>query len=140
VLCTSACGGGHPRLGRRIIVLGFDGLDYGVTRDLMVRGRLPNFSRLAARGTFASLGTSVPPQSPVAWSTFITGRDPGRHGIFDFVHRDAKKMTPFLSTTKVEPPGRILTLGKYQFPLSSGHVTLLRKGQPFWEVLEQRGI
>ena len=140
VLGMTACGRSHARLGRRVIVLGFDGLDYGVTRDLMARGRLPNFARLAARGRFSPLGTSVPPQSPVAWSTFITGRDPGRHGIFDFVHRDPKTMTPFLSTTKVEGAGRTLTLGKWQFPLSSGHVTLLRKGQPFWEVLEQHGI
>ena len=136
----TACGTSHTRLGRRVIVLGFDGLDYGVTRDLMAQGRLPNFSRLASRGRFTPLGTSVPPQSPVAWSTFITGRDPGRHGIFDFVHRDAKTMAPFLSTTKVEGAGKTLTLGKWQFPLSSGHVTLLRKGQPFWDVLEQHGI
>jgi predicted AlkP superfamily phosphohydrolase/phosphomutase len=135
-----ACGSGHRRLGRRVIVLGFDGLDHGVTRDLMTRGRLPNFSRLAALGSFAALGTSVPPQSPVAWSTFMTGLDPGRHGIFDFVHRDPKTMTPYLSTTKVEAPSRMLTLGKWQFPLSPGHVTLLRKGQPFWDALERRGI
>src|SRR5205814_6802928 len=98
LLAAAACGG-HARIGRRIIVLGFDGLDYEVTRDLMTRGRLPNFARLAAQGSFTALGTSVPPQSPVAWSTFITGLDPGRHGIFDFVHRDPKTMTPYLSTT-----------------------------------------
>lgn len=134
-----ACGG-HASTGRRVIVLGFDGLDYELTRDLMARGRLPNFSKLAARGSFAPLGTSIPPQSPVAWSTFITGLDPGQHGIFDFVHRDPKTMTPYLSTTQVEPPGRMLTLGKWQMPLSSGSVKLLRQGQPFWEVLEDHGI
>src|SRR5262249_35723242 len=132
--------GGNKAIGRGIIVLGFDGLDYGLTQELMASGRLPNFSRLAERGGFTALGTSVPPQSPVAWSTFITGLDPGRHGIFDFVHRDPKTMTPYLSTTKVEPPSRMFTLGKWQFPLSSGHVALLRQGQPFCDVLERHGI
>ncbi len=64
-------------------------------------------------------GTSMPPQSPVAWSTFITGLDPGAHGIFDFIHRDPKTMTPYLSTTRTEPPGHPITSGQWQFPLSS---------------------
>ena len=89
--------------GRKVIVLGFDGLDYEVTRQLIDAGRLPAFSRLAASGGFSPLGTTIPPQSPVAWSTFITGLDPGEHGIFDFVHRDPKTMEPYLSTTRTEP-------------------------------------
>jgi len=137
---TSDCGGRHPRLGRRVIVLGFDGLDYTLTRDLMARGRLPNFSRLAAKGTFGPLGTSIPPQSPVAWSSFITGLDPGGHGIFDFVHRDPKTLVPFLSTTKTEPATWSIKIARWQFPLSGGRVELLRHGEPFWGVLEQHGI
>src|SRR5688572_9306648 len=49
-------------------------------------------------------------------------------------------MEPFLSTTKTEEGGRTLKIGRWQFPLSGGKVELLRRGQPFWEVLEQRGI
>jgi len=49
---------------------------------------LPNLARLRQRGSYSHLETTDPPQSPVAWSTFITGLDPGEHGIFDFVHRD----------------------------------------------------
>jgi predicted AlkP superfamily phosphohydrolase/phosphomutase len=137
---TLACRGRHTPLGRRVIVLGFDGLDYTLTRDLMARGRLPNFSRLAATGTFTPLGTSIPPQSPVAWSNFITGLDPGGHGLFDFVHRDPKTMVPYLSTTRTEPGGRAIKIGKWQFPLTAGKVELLRHGRPFWDVLEQHGI
>jgi predicted AlkP superfamily pyrophosphatase or phosphodiesterase len=66
--------------GKRVIVLGFDGLDYDLTKSLIDNGRLPNFAKLAASGGFSPLGTSIPPQSPVAWSTFITGLDPGGHG------------------------------------------------------------
>jgi predicted AlkP superfamily phosphohydrolase/phosphomutase len=126
--------------GRRVIVLGFDGLDYGLTRDLMARGRLPNFARLAQRGTFAPLRTTIPPQSPVAWSTFMTGLDPGQTGIFDFIHRDPKTMVPYLSTTRTEPSQRTLRLAGWQFPLSGGSVESLRGGRPFWDVLEERGI
>jgi predicted AlkP superfamily phosphohydrolase/phosphomutase len=144
-ICTAALGSvscasrGHAA-GRRVIVLGFDGLDYDLTRQLIAAGRMPAFAALASKGTFAPLGTTIPPQSPVAWSTFITGLDPGGHGIFDFIHRDPKTMQPYLSTTKAEEGGRTLKIGRWQFPLSGGTVELLRRGQPFWEVLEKRGI
>ena len=132
--CTS-----RRTTGPRVIVLGFDGLDYDLTRQMVESGRLPGMARLARQGGFAPLGTTIPPQSPVAWSTFITGRDPGGHGIFDFVQRDPKTMQPYLSTTRTEA-GRTLGLGRWQLPLSSGRVELLRRGKPFWEVLEARGV
>lgn len=123
-----------------VIVLGFDGMDYALTKQMMAEGRLPNLSRLASRGMFQPLGTSMPPQSPVAWSNFITGMDAGGHGIYDFIHRDPKTMVPYLSTSRAEPSDKRLKLGKYQVPLGSDKVELLRHGQPFWEVLEKRGI
>ena len=139
-LAAAVACSGHEKTGRRVIVLGFDGLDYTLTRDLMARGRMPNFQRLSERGSFAPLGTSIPPQSPVAWSNFITGLDPGAHGIFDFIHRDPKTMVPYLSTSKTEAGGRTLKVGGWQIPLSGGSVELLRRGQPFWEALEERGV
>ncbi|MEX2271255.1 MAG: alkaline phosphatase family protein [Vicinamibacterales bacterium] len=139
VLGPSGCGD-RSASGKRVIVLGFDGLDYGITRALIEQGRLPNFARLAASGGFAPLTTSIPPQSPVAWSTLITGLDPGGHGVFDFIHRDPATMLPYLSTTSIEASSRALKVGDWQFPLSSGRVESLRQGQPFWEVLEARGI
>jgi predicted AlkP superfamily phosphohydrolase/phosphomutase len=139
LLVVAGCGQRRAE-GPRVIVLGFDGLDYDVTRQMISAGKMPAFARLAASGMFAPLGTTVPPQSPVAWSSFITGLDPGGHGIFDFIHRDPKTMLPFLSTTKTEGAGRTVTIGKYQFPLSGGSIELLRRGKPFWEVLEERGI
>jgi predicted AlkP superfamily phosphohydrolase/phosphomutase len=140
LLASQGCGPHHRLIGRRVIVLGLDGLDFTLTRDLMARGLLPHFSQVAARGGFAPLGTSIPPQSPVAWSSFITGLDPGGHGIFDFVHRDAKTMTPYLSTTRTEPPSHFVSLGRWQLPLSAGRVELLRKGRAFWDVLGEHGI
>ena len=140
LLALAAACAGSPPARPRVIVLGFDGLDFGLTRDLMAQGRLPNLSRLAAEGMFAPLGTSLPPQSPVAWSTFITGRDPGVHGIFDFVQRNPKTLVPDLSTTSTVPGSHAIPIGRWRFPLSAGRVELLRHGQAFWEDLEAHGV
>lgn len=140
LLASAGCGPYHRAIGRRVIVLGLDGLDFSLTRDLMARGRLPHFAQLAARGGFAPLGTSVPPQSPVAWSSFITGLEPGGHGIFDFIHRDPTTMTPYLSTTRTEPPSHFVSLGRWQLPLTAGGVERLRKGPAFWNLLGAHGI
>ena len=125
--------------GPRVIILGFDGMDYTLAAKLMSEGKLPNFSRAAERGSFSPLATSVPPQSPVAWSNFITGMDSGGHGIFDFVHRDPETMFPEFSTAKTSG-GTTIEVGKWQFPLSGGSTELLRRGQAFWEVLEENGV
>lgn len=130
----------QPKPTAQVIVLGFDGMDHALTADLMARGLMPNFSRLAASGGFAPLGTAIPPQSPVAWSTFITGLGAGGHGIFDFIHREPATTAPFLSTSRARPPRRMLPMGRYQFPLSPGTIELLREGQPFWDVLEEHGV
>jgi predicted AlkP superfamily phosphohydrolase/phosphomutase len=138
-VAAGSCGS-RPAFGRKVIVLGFDGLDYDLTRTMIQAGRLPGLARLAASGGFAPLGTTIPPQSPVAWSTFITGLDPGQHGIFDFVHRDPATMLPYLSTTKTEAASRTIGFGRWQLPLSGGRVELLRRGEPFWDVLEELGV
>jgi predicted AlkP superfamily phosphohydrolase/phosphomutase len=139
-LALAFCGGRGPSGKTSVIVLGFDGMDYELTKQMMAEGRLPNLSKLAARGGFQALGTSMPPQSPVAWSNFITGLDAGGHGIYDFIHRDPKTMIPYLSTSRAESSDRRLKLGKYQIPLGADTVELLRHGQPFWDVLEKRGV
>jgi len=135
--------GDAPADGRKVIILGYDGLDYDLTQKLIAEGRLPNFARLAAANGLQKLGTSIPPQSPVAWSDFITGKDGGTHGIFDFVHRDPKTMAPYLSTSRVasDPDaGEPFTLGKCQIPTGGGEMELLRHGTPFWEKLEAAGV
>jgi predicted AlkP superfamily phosphohydrolase/phosphomutase len=124
----------------RVVILGLDGLDYDLTTRMMKEGRLPGLSRLAKMGGFSALGTAIPAQSPVAWSDFITGHDAGVHGIFDFIHRDAATMVPYLSTSRTVPPKHVLRVGGWQFPLSGGKVELLRRGRAFWEILEEHGV
>lgn len=108
----------------RLLVLGIDGMDPVLTQQLLDEGKMPNFARLAVEGGFEPLGTSVPPQSPVAWSTFITGLDPDGHGIYDFVHRLPEQITPFLSTSRE----------------TEGAMELLRRGTPFWAILAEAGV
>jgi len=124
----------------KVLVLGVDGMDPVILGELIREGKLPHFERLIREGSFSELGTSNPPQSPVAWSNFITGKNPGGHGIFDFIHRDPENFIPYLSTSKVEPPGRSIKLGKWRIPLASGSIELLRRGKAFWEILEENGI
>src|SRR6185295_17842418 len=91
-------------------------------------------------GTYGQLATSSPPESPVAWSDFITSQHSEGHGIYDFVHRDPKAMAPYLSTSRVTPPTTVLTLGPWSLPVGGGKVELLRKGRPFWDYLDDEGI
>ena len=87
-----------------VFIMGVDGVDPVILERMMSEGQMPNFRKLARDGTYQSLGTSNPPQSPVAWSNFVTGMDPGGHGIFDFVHRDPATYHPVSSAT---PPRTI---------------------------------
>ena len=79
---------------QKVIVLGFDGVDARYTEKWMNEGKLPNLARLRAEGTFRPLRPTIPAQTPVSWSTFSTGIDPGRTGIFDFLRRDPKTYLP----------------------------------------------
>ena len=138
-IAVLGCGGGLPPE-KRVIVLGFDGMDFALTRRLIDEGRLPNLARLEREGVFTRLETAVPPASPVAWSDFITGMDAGGHGIFDFVHRHPETLMPYASDSAAVEEGFTLKLGNYQFPLTGGGYESLRRGDPFWKVLEENGI
>lgn len=124
-----------------MVVLGVDGLDPVMLKRFMAEGVLPNFAKLAGEGGLEPLGTSIPPQSPVAWSSFITGLDPGGHGLFDFLALDRATLTPYLSASTVEK-ARIgpLALGRWRLPLAGEKTVLLRDGEAFWTVLDRQGI
>lgn len=78
----------------KVIVLGFDGVDAELARQWMDAGELPNLARLRDQGTFSPLMPTIPSQTPVSWSTFSTGLNPGRHSIFDFLRRETDTYRP----------------------------------------------
>lgn len=128
----------HAYSEKRVIVLGVDGMDPGFVERHWLD--LPNLAAFRERGWFARLGTTTPPQSPVAWSSFITGLDPSEHGIFDFVERDPDTMLPFSTLGETEEPRFRLPLGPYRIPLTPARVRTRRIGKPFWEILGDHGI
>ena len=134
-LLLTACT--HPPH-QRLIVLGVDGMDpHFVERHW---SQLPNLRRLRDQGSFSTLATTTPPQSPVAWTTFSTGLDPAQHGVFDFVHRDPATLQPMSSFAETLPPAHQLSIGPYLLPLSKAQVRSFRTGRTFWEILAGRGI
>jgi predicted AlkP superfamily phosphohydrolase/phosphomutase len=124
----------------KVIILGMDGLDHGLFSRWLGEGKLPVFSKFVEGGGFRPLLSSIPPQSPVAWSNFITGMGPGGHGIFDFIHRDPKTYVPVFSASSSTPAKHTVRIGKTVFPLSGGQVKNLRLGRAFWQVLEDHDI
>lgn len=136
-LLAVGCSAPSPT-GDKVLLLGFDGMDPKFIRRH--QDRLPNLMRLAEQGGFTELETVMPPQSPVAWSTVITGMTPAGHGVFDFVHRDPTDVSPFSSMAEAIPPAWTLEVGEWVVPLSGGETIPLRKGQAFWELLAEREI
>ncbi len=115
---------------KRVIVIGLDGLEPKIVESLLDAGQLPNFARLREDGGYCRLATTYPAQTPVAWSTFATGTNPGAHGIFDFIRRDPKTYLPDFSLNRYEQ----------KRPYLPPRVVNLRRGTPVWELLSAAGL
>jgi predicted AlkP superfamily phosphohydrolase/phosphomutase len=101
----------HPKA----LVIGFDGGTFDLIEPMMSAGKLPNLAKMAAEGLKSNLRSTVLPLSPPAWTTFLSGRNPGAHGIYDFAKR-------------VE--------GTYKFrPTSSAD----RRSRPIWDIIGHGG-
>jgi predicted AlkP superfamily phosphohydrolase/phosphomutase len=134
--------------GKKVIVIGVDGMDPRLSEPMMKEGLLPHLAKLRAAGGFSRLGTSIPPQSPVAWANFINGAGPGSHGIFDFIHRHPhEQYAPFSSVAETVPGegGWEVRDHRVQLPFwpfnHKPPATLLRRqGEPFWDFLDAAGV
>jgi predicted AlkP superfamily phosphohydrolase/phosphomutase len=124
----------------RAVILGFDGMDPELAERFMKEGRLPNLSKLRDKGTFSRLRTTFPAISPVAWSTFLTGVNPGKHNIYDFLACDRNHYLPYLSSAEIKGPKRQIKIGKYSIPFGKTEIKAMRKGTPFWHWLGKAGI
>ncbi len=134
--------------GTMVIVIGIDGMDPVLSESMMKEGKLPNLAKLRDAGGFSPLGTSCPPQSPVAWANFINGAGPGSHGIFDFIHRHPEhQCRPFYSAAETVPGQGGWEIGEHKIPLDfwpfnhkPAATVLKRQGEPFWDFLDAAGV
>ena len=100
---------------RRAVVIGWDGATFDIIKPLIAAGRMPVLADLLARGVHGPLCSTVPPVTPVAWTSFATGTTPGRHGIFDALTLDPQSHeVRFVSAA-------------------------MRRTAPIWSVLSDRG-
>jgi predicted AlkP superfamily phosphohydrolase/phosphomutase len=126
---------------KRVLVIGFDGMDYHLFNRFRKAGRpFANFEKLARQGVFAPLWSTEPPISPVAWSTFTTGVNPGKHNIFDFLTTDRASYMPKMAGSEIMPPRRSLKFGGWEIPLGGSKIELKRKSRSFWKIVSDRGI
>jgi predicted AlkP superfamily phosphohydrolase/phosphomutase len=84
---------------RRVLVLSIDGVPHSFLQSQMAQGRLPNLSGMVQGGTFARMRSVLPTISSVAWSTYMTGKNPAKHGIFGFVDHKPNSYEVFIPTS-----------------------------------------
>lgn len=125
---------------RRVVIVGLDGLEPSIAERMMAEGQLPHLKGLSEKGSYRRLGTTLPPLSPVAWSTFQTGVNPGAHNIFDFLSRDKRTCLPELSSTTTERSGYRYRFGPIRFGKPLPKVVIARKSKPFWKILGEHGV
>lgn len=118
-------------MSKKVIVIGLDGLEPTIVESMLERGELPNLARVKQTGSYSRLKTTYPAQTPVAWSSFATGTNPGGHGIFDFISRDPATYMPDAALSRFERP---------KSAFAAPQVVNQRKGVPVWQVLSQGGI
>ncbi|HLK33272.1 MAG TPA: alkaline phosphatase family protein [Terriglobales bacterium] len=115
----------------KVIVVGLDGLEPAIVERMLERNQLPNLAKLRQAGTYTRLRTTYPAETPVAWSSFATGTNPGGHGIFDFICRDPETYLPDIALSRFERPKSMLALPK---------VVNRRRGVPVWQHLSKAGV
>jgi predicted AlkP superfamily phosphohydrolase/phosphomutase len=81
---------------QRVFVLGVDGTPFSLINDLVSMGELPVISKVLEEGTFREIHSVIPPISSVAWASYMTGKNPGKHNIYGFVDRNPASLQLFL--------------------------------------------
>ena len=114
----------------RVMVVGLDGLEPSIVEAMLARGECPNLARLGREGGYRRLATTLPAQTPVAWSSFAVGANPGAHGIFDLLTRDPSSYRPQVSLFRYEQQSRFL----------APRAVNLRGGKPVWAWLSEAGV
>jgi len=124
----------------KTVIIGLDGLEPKLVEAYAQAGKLPHFAEFIKNNRYHHLRTSNPAQSPVSWSSFTSGSNPGQHGIFDFLRRDPKTYLPDLALIREEVGGNSITIGDWELPLSGTRFAPIRNGPEFWQLLEQHDV
>lgn len=91
---------------RRVVIIGLDGVPYSLLVDYMERGIMPELSKLCQNGKLFRMKSTLPEVSSVAWTSFMTGKNPGEHGIFGFMEIDRESyeyIFPNFASLKEKP-------------------------------------
>ncbi len=98
LMSATGCGKG-VREGHQVFVLGLDGADFRLIDPWLRNGDLPNLKSVMDSGSSGMLKSTIPAISPAAWTSAITGKNPGKHGIFDFFYRKPGTMESAVTTS-----------------------------------------
>ena len=72
----------------KVIIIGLDAATWTLIRPWMAEGGMPNLAKLMKEGVSGDFRSILPPITPPAWTSFMTGKNPGKHGVFHFVERE----------------------------------------------------
>jgi predicted AlkP superfamily phosphohydrolase/phosphomutase len=86
-----------------LLIIGFDGATFDLIRPWAREGHLPHLARLMGEGVSADLASTLPPVTSPAWPTFMTGANPGKHGVFDFIQPHGENFT-LVNSTRIRQP------------------------------------
>ena len=86
--------------GKRVIVIGLDGVPYSFIRRHAQSGELPNMARMLSSGSFFRINSVIPTVSSCAWSSYMTGKNPAGHGIFGFIDRRPNPFSLFIPNAR----------------------------------------
>lgn len=85
---------------KRVLVLSLDGVPFTFLQKAFEEGVMPNLKRLSSNGKLFRMNSVIPTISSVAWASFMTGKNPGKHGIFGFVDRIPKPLKIYIPTAR----------------------------------------
>ncbi len=116
----------RPGIARRVLLIGLDGATWDVLNPLMTSGRMPRLRAFVDGGAAGVLRSTVPPITPAAWTTALTGKHPGTHGIIDFERYDVRSNALTFNTTRCLDSVRTLwhILGYKGFAVGSINVPM----------------